>query len=113
LPDWMFAFDYPRNVNEEGISIPGCEGKYCNRLPLPVFPTAMYEVIMGLLIFGGLWLSRKKLKYPGQIFFLYLLLNGLERFLIEQIRVNSTYHLFGMEITQAEIIASALMIVGL
>lgn len=113
LPDWAFAFDYPHNVNEEGIRISGCEGRYCNRLPLPVFPTAMYEVIMALSIFGGLWALRKKLKYPGQMFFLYLLLNGVERFLIEQIRVNSTYSLFGMQITQAEIIATVLMLVGL
>ena len=38
------------------------------------------------------------------LFGVYLILNGLERFSIEKIRINTTYTLFGNEITQAEII---------
>jgi prolipoprotein diacylglyceryltransferase len=43
---------------------------------------------------------------------LYMILNGLERFSIEQIRVNSTYHFLGINPTQAEIIAVVLILVG-
>ena len=38
LPKWMFAYTYPHNVNEDGILLPDCEGKYCRALPQPVFP---------------------------------------------------------------------------
>lgn len=113
LPDAFFAFDFPHNVNEEGIPIQGCTGQFCSRLPLPVFPTPIYETLMSFLIFGILMFLRNRIKVAGKIFFLYLLLNGIERFLIEQIRVNSTYHLLGMDITQAEIIATVLILIGI
>ncbi|MDP9048286.1 MAG: prolipoprotein diacylglyceryl transferase, partial [Bacteroidota bacterium] len=38
-PDWMWAFRFPHNVNDEGIPIPACIGKYCHELALPVYPT--------------------------------------------------------------------------
>jgi prolipoprotein diacylglyceryltransferase len=42
-----------------------------------------------------------------------MIVNGLERFFIEKIRVNTNYILFGQEITQAELISLAMMISGL
>jgi prolipoprotein diacylglyceryltransferase len=45
-------------------------------------------------------------------FSLYILLNGIERLLIEQIRVNTKYHIGLYEITQAEIIASLFIVFG-
>jgi phosphatidylglycerol:prolipoprotein diacylglycerol transferase len=112
LPDWMVAFNYPNNVISEGVKIPGCEGQYCSQLPIPVFPTPFYETLMGLAIFGLLWFMRLRLKVPGTLFALYLVLNGIERFLIEQIRVNNKLHFLGMQITQAELIAVALTLTG-
>jgi prolipoprotein diacylglyceryltransferase len=44
---------------------------------------------------------------------MYLILNGMERFLIETIRVNSKYHAFGLSFTQAELISSILIILGI
>ena len=29
LPVWMFAYTFPHNVNDDGILLPECEGKYC------------------------------------------------------------------------------------
>ncbi|RMG22869.1 MAG: prolipoprotein diacylglyceryl transferase [Bacteroidetes bacterium] len=113
LPDWMWAFDYPGNVIGAGEPIPGCTGEFCTHLVPPVFPTPFYEVLMSLLIFAILWSLRKRLKYWGQMFATFLFFNGLERFLIEKIRVNSKYHIFGAEITQAEIISALLMIAGI
>jgi len=41
-----------------------------------------------------------------------MVLNGIERFFIEKIRVNTTYTLFGFHPTQAEIISTCLVITG-
>ena len=47
------------------------------------------------------------------LFGIYMVVNGLERFFIEKIRVNTKYILFGQEITQAELISLAMIISGL
>jgi phosphatidylglycerol:prolipoprotein diacylglycerol transferase len=52
------------------------------------------------------------MKVPGTIFGVYLMVNGLERFFVEQIRVNTQYSIFGFHPTQAEIIAVLLVIGG-
>lgn len=113
LPDWMWAYTYPHNVNEVGNPIAGCVGKYCNELPNPVYPTPFYEVIMGLILFAFLWSIRKRLKVPGTLFAVYLMVNGIERFFIEKIRVNTRLNLFGFQPTQAEVISTLLFITGL
>jgi prolipoprotein diacylglyceryltransferase len=99
-------------VNEVGVLIQGCEGKYCYELPNPVFPTPIYETLAALLLFGILWSIRKKIKTPGLLFSIYLIFNGMERFFIEKIRVNTVYHIGSFEITQAEIISTVLFLVG-
>ncbi len=113
LPDWMWSFNFPHNVINEGIPIPGCEGQHCFMLPEPVFPTPFYESVMSFGLFAILWSVRQKIKIPGMLFALYLVLNGLERFSIEKIRVNTTYTIFGNHITQAELISSGLIIGGI
>jgi prolipoprotein diacylglyceryltransferase len=45
------------------------------------------------------------------MFGIYMVLNGVERFLIELIRVNTKYHIAGISFTQAELI-SLLMLTG-
>jgi phosphatidylglycerol:prolipoprotein diacylglycerol transferase len=115
LPDWLWAYDYPNNVNADGIPMENCiyGDKFCNHLPQPVYPTPLYESIMCTLIFGILWFMRKRIKPMGVMFFTYLTFNGVERFLIEQIRVNEKYHFMGINITQAELIALAFILAGL
>lgn len=112
LPDVAFAQSYPNNVNNDGIYIAGCEGEYCARLPLPVIPTPIYETSMAVLIFLILWSLRRKFKRPGLMFSVYLIFNGLERFTIEQFRVNSEYNILG-GVTQAEIISFTLIAIGI
>jgi len=112
LPNWMFAFSYPHNVLSDGVRIPGCEGQYCSRLPIPVYPTPFYETIMGLILFAFLWAIRSRLKIPGTMFAIYLVLNGIERFTIEQIRVNNKMNFLGLHPTQAELIAVCLSLCG-
>lgn len=113
LPQWLWSYTYPHNVNKEGVPMANCDwGEYCNQLAAGVYPTPIYETIMGLLIFAVLWGIRKRLPYAGQLFAVYLILNGIERFLIEQIRVNTTYNFGSFHPTQAEIIAVCLVIIG-
>lgn len=111
-PDWLWAYKYPHNVVNEGVPIPGCVGAFCNELPMPVFPTPLYEVIMGLVIFAILWMLRNQIKTPGLMWSVYLIFNGAERFMIETIRVNSKYHVFGLGFTQAELISTILVLLG-
>lgn len=114
LPDWMWSYRFPHNVNESGIPIPGCTDlKYCNQLEFGVYPTPLYEVIACFILFLVLWSLRKKLKTPGTIFALYLIFNGLERFLVEKIRVNNRMSFLGFNPTQAEVISSLLFLSGL
>ena len=112
LPVWMVAYNYPHNVISEGVRIDGCEGQYCTHLPIPVFPTPFYETLLGLLLFGLLWAIRLRLKIPGTLFAIYLIVNGLERFFIEKIRVNNKLDILGFHPTQAEMIAVALVLSG-
>jgi phosphatidylglycerol:prolipoprotein diacylglycerol transferase len=112
IPDWIWAYRYPNNVAMEGNPIAGCTGKFCNELPYPVYPTALYEVIVCFILFLILWKVRHYIKYPGMLFGVYLMLNGLERFTIELIRVNTKYHVAGIAFTQAEMISLILFISG-
>ena len=112
LPDWLFAYSYPHNVIGEGVRIMDCNAQYCSQLPIPVFPTPIYETLTCLVLFFILWSLRKRLRIPGTLFGIYLILNGVERFLVEHIRVNSTYNIFGFHPTQAELISFGLVVAG-
>ncbi len=112
LPDWMWSFGYPHNVEHAGIAIPGCLGDYCTVLSPGVYPTPFYETVMGTIIFFILWAMRKKIHAPGVLFCWYLVFNGIERFSIELIRVNVQYHFFGISATQAQLISPLFFLLG-
>ncbi len=130
LPDWMWAYDYPNNVNYDvnypqylgelndtnvlPITDPNvpCFDGYCTHLDPMVFPTPVYETIMATGIFLFLWFIRKRLTIPGLMFASYLMLNGIERFFIEKIRVNNKFDLLGIQATQAEVIAVLFFLTG-
>jgi phosphatidylglycerol---prolipoprotein diacylglyceryl transferase len=112
-PDWMWSFNFPHNVNmaDSLNHIPGCAGKFCYALFIPVYPTSFYESVVCILLFFLLWGIRNKIKSPGMMFGIYMILAGVERFFIELIRVNTKYRLGGIEFTQAELI-SIFMVIG-
>jgi len=110
-PDWMWAFKFPHNVNDEGVPIANCVGKYCHELAVPVFPTSFYELVICILLFFFLWSIRDRIKIPGIMFGIYMILAGVERFFIELIRVNTKYVVAGISFTQAEMI-SIFMVIG-
>ena len=112
LPDWTWAYSYPNNVLgvdlKEDFARMGLES-----ITGKAWPTPFYETIMATIIFAILWSVRKKINIPGIIFSIYLTLNGIERFLIEQIRINPDYQLAGLSFTQAEMIAVILFLSGI
>jgi phosphatidylglycerol:prolipoprotein diacylglycerol transferase len=101
LPQWFWAQTYDGNIAGVVIAPPG------------VYPTPIYEFAMALGIFAMLWLLRHHNGRAGLLFSTYLLLAGFERLLIEKIRVNVRYELFGIHLTQAEAISFLLVIMGL
>lgn len=111
LPEWMWAFDYPGNVL--GIDL---KTDFANMglvsLTGKAWPTPFYETVMALIIFGILWGFRKKIHAPGVMLSLYLIFNGIERLIIEQIRINPKYDVLGLQATQAEIIAGVFLLLG-
>jgi phosphatidylglycerol:prolipoprotein diacylglycerol transferase len=113
MPDWLWSYTYPNNVSDQGIPMASCQQAHCHILPHGVFPTSLYEFFICALLFFVLWLVRKKIKIPGLLFGIYLLMNSAERFLIEMIRVNNKYELGFIQPTQAELIAIFLFITGM
>ncbi len=113
IPDWAWSYTYPHNVINAGDPIPGCTGHYCHALREGVYPTPLYEAIVCILLFALLWYVRKRIDIAGRMFSLYLIINGIERFFIEKIRVNTKYEIFGFHPTQAEIISTLLVISGI
>jgi prolipoprotein diacylglyceryl transferase len=113
FPDSWWAYAYPHNVLNEGLAIEGCHWKYCHQLVPKVFPTALYEVLLAGLITLILWLLRTWIPRAGVLFFIYCILNGVERFFIEFIRVNPRYPFFSYNLSQAQIIALFLIATGI
>lgn len=112
LPRWLFGMNYPHNVGYEGMAIQGCTGEYCNVLPVSVFPTPVYEAIVCVMLFFVLWGVRKRFTRSLQMFGTYLILVGVERFLVEKIRVNYKYDWGFIRPTQAEILSVVLVLLG-
>lgn len=122
MPDWAWAYTYPHNVLGTGntvpaemVQIPGFTGDYSYQLLVPVYPTPLYEALMGLALFFVLWKVLRKRNLPaGNMFAWYLVFAGIERFLIEGIREHgsSMYHAFGLVFSQAQMISLILLGIG-
>jgi phosphatidylglycerol---prolipoprotein diacylglyceryl transferase len=73
-----------------------------------VHPTPVYETLTSLLIFAVLWRLRRRLG-ALQLFALYLMLAGSERFLVEFLRLNK-HVLLGL--TQPQLFGAAMVLGG-
>jgi prolipoprotein diacylglyceryltransferase len=126
-PDWIWSYAYPNNVNAVyGPRAAGYTGKlidpavdpypvfegYGTYLDPGVFPTPLYETTAAVIGFVVLWRFRTVWQVPGQLFAGYLMFNGMERFWIEKIRVNTTFELAGIPVTQAELISVLTFLAG-
>lgn len=74
-----------------------------------VHPTPIYEMIAFLIIFAFLWRLRKQNKPGGYIFSLYLILAGIERLLVEFIRLN---HPVWLGLTEAQLFSIVMIVLG-
>ena len=113
FPDGMWASSYAHNVLNEGIPIPGCTWAYCHELSPMVFPTPIWEIAITLIFFAGLWAVRRKITTPGMVFFIFLVLTGIERFFVEFFRVNPRYEFLGFQLSQAQYIALGFIVLGI
>jgi phosphatidylglycerol:prolipoprotein diacylglycerol transferase len=77
---------------------------------VPVHPTQLYEVGLSTLIFFFLWRIRGRGWPAGKLFMLWLVLAGMERFLVEFWRAKDDRMLAGM--TVAQLISLAIVTVG-
>jgi len=76
-----------------------------------VHPTQIYETILLGVLFVFLWKIRKKNMPSGWLFSIFLVLAGLERFLIEFIRATTPSPVPGLSL--AQLMALGVMIVGI
>jgi phosphatidylglycerol---prolipoprotein diacylglyceryl transferase len=82
-------------------------------LPYPpgvrVHPTQLYELIQSLFVFAILWTLRKTNHRRGTIFYLYLILAGSMRFIVEFWRVNPVV---GLGMTEYQWMSLILAVTG-
>lgn len=74
-----------------------------------VHPTPVYESVAYFAIFALLWRMRKRPASDGTIFYWYLVLTGLARFLVEFVRVNP---LVVLGLSQAQLVSLVLVAFG-
>ncbi len=77
---------------------------------LAVHPAMLYSAVALLVIFGVLWALRRRRDPAGWLFGLYLVLTGIERFLVEFVRAKDDRILWGF--TTAQAVAAAAILAG-
>jgi phosphatidylglycerol---prolipoprotein diacylglyceryl transferase len=75
-----------------------------------VHPTPIYEFIESVVVFAILWACGKKQYAPGTLAWLYLILSGFARFLVEFWRINPP---LALGLSEAQWFSAALMGLGL
>ena len=118
LPSWLWSETFPRNLVGPGqtpvdplLFNAAVRGETCT-LPSPdgVYPTMLYEFAVAAILAAILWALRKHPFKAGWLFSLYLVFSGVERFVIEIIRVNPIAA-FGL--SQSQLISIALVTAGI
>ena len=95
-------------AREFGIQLPPGAGP---TTVLSVYPTQLYEVAMGLVMFGILWRLRDHKHAEGWLFGVYCVLAGIERFIVEFFRAKDD-RFFGRADVRAADRASAFVVFG-
>jgi phosphatidylglycerol---prolipoprotein diacylglyceryl transferase len=78
-------------------------------LGVRVHPTPIYEAILYVAIFWVLWSIRKKVTLEGELLYLYLILAGAARFMVEFVRINPRV-LWGL--SEAQVISLIMIVAG-
>jgi phosphatidylglycerol:prolipoprotein diacylglycerol transferase len=94
-------------AREFGIPLPPGAGP---TTVLSVYPTQLFEVAMGLVMFGIIWRLRDHEHAEGWLFGVYAVLAGIERFIVEFYRAKDDRLVAGL--TYAQLIALAFVVLG-
>jgi len=94
--------DFPEIIAKYGINGVVPDNTLCH-------PTPIYETIICTAFFLFLWKNREKWTTDGRMFYMYLILAGVERFSIEFLRLNPRV-LIGL--SEAQIISAIIIIIG-
>ena len=109
--DWGAVTDIPWGVAYTN-AIVGWANPYTGVPYAPgvlVHPTPIYEFLQGMFVFAVLWSIRKKGLVPGTLAWLYLILAGLMRFIVEFWRINPPV---GLGFSEAQWFSLLLMAFG-
>ena len=75
-----------------------------------VFPTPLFESLFSIFIMVFLLRLRKKEFPVGSLFFIYLILNGISRFMVEFLRLNPKFY---FDLTQGQLVAIPFILTGI
>ena len=114
IPSWLWSETFPNNFlgQVDPVVYNAVErGAQCTLAsPDGVYPTMLYEFAMAAVLAGILWALRKNPFKAGWLISLYGVFAGVERFLIETIRVNPEVA-FGL--SQSQLISIGFVLAGL
>jgi len=79
---------------------------------LAVHPTQLYEGFFSIIGFFILWSVRRRMKFDGGLFLLYLMIYNCIRITVSSLRADSLY-IWGSNIRIAQVISSAIFIIAL
>lgn len=79
---------------------------------LAVHPTQIYEFLLNLIGFFILWIARRRVKFDGGIFLLYLMIYSCARLAVSGLRGDSLY-VWNTDLKTAQIISIAIFIIAL
>ena len=77
-----------------------------------VYPTQLIEVVLGFAIFGILWRMRDHDHAEGWLFGVWCVLAGIERFIVEFLRAKDDRFSWAFGLSMAQLIALAMIVVG-
>lgn len=95
------------NLRAFGVHVPA---EVPDGMVMAVHPTQLYEVAMMLIIFAIVWRLRKRFTVPGTLWFVWLALAGVERFIVEIFRAKDD-RLLGV-FSVAQLISVLIFLVG-
>ena len=82
-------------------------------LGISLHPTQLYEVLNNLVIFILLWLFRRRKTFDGQVFWLYLLMYGITRAVLEIFRGDPRGLFFNGNLSVSQIIGIAMAVLAM
>jgi len=79
---------------------------------LAVHPAQLYELILNLIGFFALWSMRRRIKFDGGLFLLYLMIYSCARIMVSGLRGDNLY-IWGTGIGMAQVVSSAIFVIAL